>query len=34
LPQHHRDPEDRMLIAQANAEGMTLLTTDRVFEKY
>ena len=34
LPQHHRDPFDRMLIAQANAEGMTLLTTDRVFEKY
>jgi PIN domain nuclease of toxin-antitoxin system len=34
LPQHHRDPFDRMLIAQANPEGMTLLTTDRAFEKY
>jgi PIN domain nuclease of toxin-antitoxin system len=34
LPKHHSDPFDRMLIAQANAEGMLLLTADRTFEKY
>jgi len=34
LPPHHQDPFDRILIAQANAEGMTLLTADRVFERY
>jgi PIN domain nuclease of toxin-antitoxin system len=34
LPAHHRDPFDRLLIAQALAEGMTLLTADRVFQKY
>lgn len=34
LPQHHRDPFDRMLIAQANAEEMVLLTADRIFENY
>jgi len=34
LPNHHRDPFDRMLIAQALAEGMVLLTRDRDFEKY
>ncbi len=34
LSDHHRDPVDRMLIAQANVEGMTLLTLDRVFGKY
>jgi PIN domain nuclease of toxin-antitoxin system len=34
LPDHHRDPFDRMLIAQAVEEGMTVLTEDRVFEKY
>ena len=34
LPQHHRDPFDRMLVAQANAEQMVLLTADRIFEKY
>jgi len=34
LPNHHRDPFDRMLIAQAVAEGMVLLTADRIFEKY
>ena len=30
LPQHHRDPFDRMLVAQAKAEGLTLVTRDRV----
>jgi PIN domain nuclease of toxin-antitoxin system len=34
LPQHHRDPFDRMLIAQACSEEMVLLTADDVFAKY
>lgn len=34
LPVYHRDPFDRMLIAQARTEGMTVLTADRIFEKY
>lgn len=34
LAPHHQDPFDRMLIAQARLEGMTLLTADRVFAKY
>jgi PIN domain nuclease of toxin-antitoxin system len=28
LPMHHRDPFDRMLIAQAQAEGLILMTSD------
>ena len=34
LPPIHRDPFDRMLIAQAQVEGLTLVTTDPVAEKY
>ncbi|MGC1483002.1 MAG: type II toxin-antitoxin system VapC family toxin [Candidatus Acidiferrum sp.] len=34
LPPHHRDPFDGMLIAQASAEDMVLLTADRAFQKY
>lgn len=34
LPGHHSDPFDRMLIAQAQLEGFTLLTADRAFEQY
>lgn len=34
LPFHHRDPFDRMLIAQAQAEGLTIVTSDQVFLKY
>jgi len=34
LPPHHRDPFDRMLIAQACSEEMVLLTADEVFAKY
>ena len=34
LPHHHRDPFDRMLIAQAREEGLVILTADRIFEKY
>jgi PIN domain nuclease of toxin-antitoxin system len=34
LPQHHSDPFDRMLIAQAQLEGLTLVTRDPIFESY
>lgn len=34
LPLHHRDPFDRMLIAQAQVEGLTILTSDRHFAAY
>lgn len=34
LAPHHQDPFDRVLIAQAGVEGMTLLTADRMFERY
>ncbi|NTW37345.1 MAG: type II toxin-antitoxin system VapC family toxin [Syntrophobacteraceae bacterium] len=34
LPFHHRDPFDRMLIAQAAAEGMHILSSDSAFSKY
>jgi PIN domain nuclease of toxin-antitoxin system len=34
LPALHQDPFDRMLVAQARTENMTLLTTDRVITRY
>jgi PIN domain nuclease of toxin-antitoxin system len=34
LPWHHRDPFDRLLAAQALAEGFPLVTRDRLFRKY
>lgn len=34
LPLHHRDPFDRMLIAQAQAEGLTLVTDDSQIARY
>ena len=34
LPSHHRDPFDRLLIAQAIVEDMNILTADRTFAKY
>ena len=34
LPLHHRDPFDRMLIAQSRHEGLVILTGDRVFTRY
>ncbi|WP_306206310.1 type II toxin-antitoxin system VapC family toxin [Actinoplanes sp. RD1] len=34
LPQHHRDPFDRILVAQALCEGMTLVTRDAQIHKY
>lgn len=34
LPKHHADPFDRMLIAQAQAEGLTLVTGDPQIRRY
>lgn len=34
LPQHHKDPFDRLLIAQAVAEGVPLLSGDTEFASY
>ena len=34
LPGPHRDPFDRMLIAQAHSEGLTLVSNDRIFDEY
>src|SRR5436305_6744367 len=34
LPLHHRDPFDRMLIAQAQVEGLSILSADPRFKKY
>ena len=34
LPTHHRDPFDRLLIAQAQIEKLTIVTVDRQFERY
>ena len=34
LPPIHKDPFDRLLIAQARTEGITLLTTDGIVARY
>ncbi len=34
LPPHHRDPFDRLLVAQAKLENLTLVTTDRTLPRY
>lgn len=34
LPQHHRDPFDRLLIAQSITEVMPLISADRTFDSY
>jgi len=34
LPPHHRDPFDRMLVAQAQLEDLLILTTNRVLARY
>jgi PIN domain nuclease of toxin-antitoxin system len=34
LPRHHRDPWDRMLVAQAQLEGLTIVSRDPVFDRY
>jgi PIN domain nuclease of toxin-antitoxin system len=34
LPMHHRDPFDRLLIAQARSEYLTIVSADRRFAAY
>ena len=34
LPMHHRDPFDRMLVAQAQAEGLVIVTADAQMRRY
>lgn len=34
LPHHHRDPIDRLLVAQASLERLTLVSADPIFERY
>ena len=34
LPAHHRDPFDRMLVAQAQLEALVLVTADRALRPY
>jgi PIN domain nuclease of toxin-antitoxin system len=34
LPKHHRDPFDRLLVAQAQLNRLVLASTDRALEAY
>ncbi len=34
LPQHHKDPFDRLLIAQAQIEGIPIVSVDTAFDAY
>lgn len=34
LPPHHKDPFDRILVAQARANGLRLMTADPILERY
>jgi PIN domain nuclease of toxin-antitoxin system len=34
LPFHHRDPFDRLLVAQALSEGLSLVSADPIFRRY
>ena len=34
LPRHHRDPFDRLLVAQAQLEELPILTADAAFRRY
>jgi PIN domain nuclease of toxin-antitoxin system len=34
MPYHHRDPFDRLIIAQAMAEGMSVVCVDAIFDAY
>lgn len=34
MPFHHRDPFDRLMIAQATVEGIPILSVDSVFDAY
>ena len=34
LPDHHRDPFDRLLVAQAQLEEIPILTADSIMDRY
>ena len=34
LPFHHRDPFDRLLVAQAQSEDLEIISTDKIFDAY
>lgn len=34
LPQHHKDPFDRLLIVQAPIEGISIVSVDVAFDPY
>ncbi len=34
LPNHHRDPFDRILVAQSQVENLPIVTADRIFARY
>lgn len=34
LPLHHRDPFDRIIIAQARVENLIVLSADEIFSQY
>jgi PIN domain nuclease of toxin-antitoxin system len=34
LPFHHRDPFDRLIVAQARVEGLALVSSDAAFDAY
>ncbi len=34
LPHHHKDPFDRLLIAQAQTEGLRIISADKAFDAY
>lgn len=34
LPTHHQDPFDRLLVAQAEIEGLTIVSADRAMRSY
>ena len=34
LTEHHKDPFDRMLVAQAQAEGLVIVTSDKIISRY
>lgn len=34
LPGHHKDPFDRMIVAQAQAENLGVISSDAIFERY
>ena len=34
LPPHHRDPFDRLIIAQAMVEGIPIISKDEAFDLY